>query len=249
MEKALPMNEAANVRRCLTQTPVWQRRGAIALVLALAACASPHDPLPAAIEPVADGPASTSVAVVQRDWHTDICLYMGDANAWVASLARGFDGAAMLCFGFGERQFVVERRHDPLTMMGALLPSKAAVLMTVLRASPQAAFGAQNVVELPVDAAGLAGLQQYLRASFETDATGAPQSLANGPYAGSVYFAASGTYDAFHTCNTWTARALRSAGLTEVEDVLFAGSLMREVRNALKANMRDDATRNATAGE
>ena len=249
MEKALPMNEAANARRCLARAMVGQRHWAIALVLALAACASPHDPLPAAIEPLAGGPASTSVAVVQRDWHTDICLRMDDADAWVASLARGFDGAAILCLGFGERQFVVERRHDPLTMMGALFPSKAAVLMTVLRASPQAAFGAQNVVEVPVDAAGLAGLQRYLRTSFETDASGAPQSLANGPYAGSVYFAASGTYDAFHTCNTWTARALRSAGLADVQDVLFARSLMREVRAALKANARDGATRNATAGE
>ena len=243
------MNEAANARRCLTRTRVAPRHCAAALVLVLAACASPQDPLPTAIEPVASGPASTSVAVVQRDWHTDICLRMDDADAWVASLARGFDGAAMLCFGFGERQFVVERRHDPLTMMGALLPSKAAVLMTALRASPQDAFGAQNVVEVPVDSGGLAGLQRYLRASFETDASGAPQILANGPYAGSVYFAASGTYDAFHTCNTWTARALRSAGLTEAQDVLFAGSLMREVRDAMKAARPDDSTRNATAGQ
>jgi hypothetical protein len=157
-----------------------------------------------------------------------------DVNAWVASLARGFDGASVLCFGFGEKRFMVQGRHDPLTMLGTLAPSEAAVMMTVLRGTPEAAFGAQNVVEVPVDDAGLASMQRYLRASIETDAAGAPRLLAGSPSENSVYFAASGTYDAFHTCNTWTARALRSAGIADVPDTLIASSLMRELRHALE---------------
>lgn len=207
-------------------------------------------PLPAAIEPPAEaGPTRTSIAVVQRDWHTDICLRVHDADAWVDALAHGFDDATVLCFGFGERQFVVERRHDPLTMIGALIPSQATVLMTVLRAAPETAFGSQNVVEVPVDDAGLASVQRYLRTSLQTGVDGAPQRLAEGPYAGSAYFAASGTYDALHTCNTWTARALRSAGLVDVPDVLFAGSLMREVRRALETKAPDGAMPNAAASQ
>jgi uncharacterized protein (TIGR02117 family) len=203
----------------------------LAAVLVLAGCTNT---LPAASEPPAGGPARTSIAVVQGDWHTDICLRMEDANAWVASLAHGFEGAKALCFGFGERRYMLDERHDPLTMIGALLPSEATVQMTVLRATPEIAFGAQNVVEVPVDDAGLAGLQDYLRESLETDATGAPRRLASWPHEGSVFFAASAAYDGLHTCNTWTARALRSAGLTGVPDTLFAGSLMNEVRRALE---------------
>jgi uncharacterized protein (TIGR02117 family) len=203
------------------------------LLLALVACTASDPPMPAPVGVVETGQAHTAVAVVQRDWHTDVCLRVQDLNAWVRTLARGFDGATVLCFGFGERQYVVERRHDPLTMIGALFPSRATILMTVLRATPEEAFGAQNVVEVPVGDAGLDGIQRFLRESFETDGAGNPQRLADGPYPGSLFFAASGTYDAIHTCNTWTARALRSAGLSSVKDTLFSGSLMREVRAAV----------------
>jgi hypothetical protein len=206
----------------------------IACAFVLGACASIDPPMPAAVDPGPAGVAHTFVAVVRRDWHTDICLRTRDAGAWALDLAHGFDGATVLCFGFGERQYVVERRHDPLTMIGALLPSRAAILMTVLRATPEEAFGAENVVEVPVGDAGLAGLQRFLRASIETDGADEPQHLADGPYPGSLYFAATGTYDALHTCNTWTARALRSAGLTSVADTAFAGRLMSETRAAVE---------------
>jgi uncharacterized protein (TIGR02117 family) len=157
-----------------------------------------------------------------------------DAGAWVMTLARGFDGARVLCFGFGERQYVVERRHDLLATLSALLPSEAAVLMTVLRAPPDAAFGASNVVNLAITEAGRTALQAFLRASLQTDTAGAPLRLADGPYPGSVFFAAAGTYDAIHTCNTWTARALRSAGLA-IADALFAGGVMRQARRIAAA--------------
>jgi len=240
------MNGPGVARRRLARITAW--RASLAVVFALAGCASQYGPMPAATDPATEGPTRTFVAVVQRDWHTDICLRMDDVDAWVASLARGFDGARVLCFGFGERQYVVERRHDPLTMIGALMPSEAAILMTVLRAAPEAAFGAQNVVEVPVDDAGLAGVQRYLRASLQTDATGSPRRLANGPYEGSLFFAASGTYDALHTCNTWTARASRSAGLAGLSDTMFATSLMREVRRAVESQPPNRTSFNAASG-
>jgi len=209
------------------------QRASWALLLALAACTATDPPIRATEGVVETGPPRTFIAVVQRDWHTDACLRVQDANAWVMTLARGFDGASVLCFGFGERQFVVEQRHDPLTMVAALFPSRAAILMTVLRATPEEAFGAQNVIEVPVGNAGLGGIQRFLHESVETDSAGNPQRLSDGPYPGSLFFAASGTYDAFYTCNTWTARALQSAGLSNVKDTVFARSLMRETRAAI----------------
>jgi uncharacterized protein (TIGR02117 family) len=209
------------------------RRASWVLTFALAACTATDPPIPAPAGFVETGQPHTSIAVVQRDWHTDVCLRVLDLDAWVITLAHGFDGATVLCFGFGERQYVVERRHDPLTMIGAMFPSRAAILMTVLRATPEEAFGAQNVIEAPLGDAGLDRIQRFLRESIETDTAGDPLRLADGPYPGSLFFAASGTYDVFHTCNTWTARALRSAGLTNVTDTVFSGSLMREVRAAV----------------
>ena len=60
---------------------------------ALAACAS--------IPPPAAGPVAATITIVERSWHTDVCLNTADADAWVTAYARGFDGARALCFGFG----------------------------------------------------------------------------------------------------------------------------------------------------
>ncbi|WP_180970578.1 DUF2459 domain-containing protein [Burkholderia sp. WAC0059] len=195
------------------------------VALAFAACSSvPSRPSP--------GPVAVTVTVVERGWHTDVCVRDEDAGAWARSLALGlgFDGARFLCFGFGERQYVLTRTHDPLATVSALFPSEAAVLMTVLRATPAEAFGRSGVVDLGISRAGLIGLQAFLRRSIRIDAAGRAMQLGEGPYPGSVFFAATGTYDAFYTCNTWTADALRSAGLPVQGRVLFAGDLMYKVR-------------------
>ena len=145
-------------------------------------------------------------------------------------MAAGFAGASVLCFGFGERQYLLSADRGLLTELSALLPSRSALLMTALRAPPAAAFGADSVVVLPVTAPAEAALRHFLWRSLALSAAGAPVRLADGPYPGSVFWAASGTYDAFSTCNTWTAAGLRAAGLPLRGPVLFAGQVMSQVR-------------------
>jgi len=212
---------------------------------ALAACTSSPPLLPPAAPPE---PIASTIAVVERGWHTDVCIRAEDAGPWLLALAHGsgFDGERFLCFGFGERQYVLTHDHGPLATLSALLPSRAALLMTVLRDSPGAAFGTGNVVNVGISRAGLIGLQAFLQAAVQTDEADPPQAnaadkpegkpigkpigLGEGPYPGSVFFAATGTYDLFYTCNTWTATALRSAGLPVHTTVLFAGGVMRQAR-------------------
>jgi len=215
------------------------RNCAFAAPLALAACSA----APPTVPP--PGPIATTIAVVERGWHTDVCVRAEDAGAWILSLAHGyaFEGEHFLCFGFGERQYVLTHDHGPLATLSALLPSRAALLMTVLRDSPGAAFGSTNVVNLGITRAGVTGLQAFLQGAVQTDEADQPQrspagkpiGLGEGPYPGSVFFAATGTYDLFYTCNTWTASALRSAGLPVSTAVLFAGGVMRQARQLAAA--------------
>ena len=213
----------SSARRCLPLCLVG---------LLLAGCTTVplHDPA---------APVATTVAIAERGWHTDVCLREKDADAWVAKLARGFAGATYLCLGFGEREYVVARDHSLLTMISALLPSPGAILLTAIRGTPAAAFGADNVVTVGVSRDGLAGLQTFFRHAIETDGTGRPRRLADGPYPGSVYFGATPSYDGFYTCNTWTADALRSAELPVRGGILFSGELMRAGRRIAAAQRGD----------
>ena len=193
-------------------------------VLAMLGCATPP---PA----VAAAPAATSISVVERDWHTDICIRSADADARLMRLARGYDGSTFLCFGFGDRHYLISRERGPMTLLSALLPGDGAILLTILRDTPAAAFGAGNVVDLDLDEAGIGRLRAFLNRTVQENDAGEPVGLGNGPYPGGLYFGATARYNGFYTCNTWTADALREAGIPMHGPVLFAEGVMRQVRD------------------
>ncbi len=180
-------------------------------------------------------PVSTAndavVYVIRREWHTDIGLPVEEIAAPLAALENPFPGVRFLTFGFGERQFLVNHEKGFGAMLGALLPSQSALLMTALAATPEQAFGSRSVVALRLSRAGLYQIQAALWHELELSAAGEPMLLANGPYEGSVYYAARDTYYGLYTCNTWTADILRAGGLPiPVAGVLFAGQVMGAAR-------------------
>jgi hypothetical protein len=202
--------------------PVLARMGLLCLALSVAACSAPQP------EASPDDPV---VYVVQRGWHTDIGLAVEDIGPDLAVLERGLPGVRFLTFGFGERQFLLDRRRTFGAMLNALLPSQSALLVTALRAPPAMAFDEQDVVALHVSRAALARIEAALWQEFETTQNGEPVRLADGPYPGSVFYAARDTYDLFFTCNTWTASTLREGGLAvPATGLLFADQVMGMVR-------------------
>jgi uncharacterized protein (TIGR02117 family) len=177
--------------------------------------------------PVPDGTAT--VYVVGRGWHTDIGLPVEQVSGPLASLEHGFPGIRFMVFGFGERAYYMGRDEGSLETLGALFPSKSAVLLTALNAPPTEAFPAEQVVTLRLPRERFDKLADLIWRALEKTADGSAVRLADGPYAGSVFYASSEIYDAFHTCNTWTALLLRDAGLpVDPHGVLFVGQVMRQ---------------------
>ncbi|MGD0105205.1 MAG: DUF2459 domain-containing protein [Rhodopila sp.] len=195
-------------------------------LLALALCAN------ACSAPAPTGsPDDAFVYVVGRGWHTDIGLPVDEIDGPLAVLENSFPGVRVLTFGFGERQFLVNRKETFGAMLRALLPSQSALLVTALRTAPEVAFGSQNVVVLPISRDGLERIEASIWQEFERPPTGTPTPLAEGPYPGSLFYAAGDTYFGLYTCNTWTAEALRAGGLPmPAAGVLFAGQVMGMAR-------------------
>jgi uncharacterized protein (TIGR02117 family) len=171
------------------------------------------------------------IYVIDRGWHTDIGLPVAELHGTLALVAADFPGATSLTIGFGDRAYLLDRDTNFFDMLRALLPSKAALLVTGLRAAPEAAFGADSVVTLTIAKPQLDALEGFLASYFATNHAGQPVRLADGPYGGSLFFASDATYDAFHTCNTWTAESLRAGGYPVSSTlVIFASQVMAEAR-------------------
>ncbi len=210
-------------------------RRALPLVAAalLAGCATAPMPPP--------GPIATTIAAVVADnnWHTDVCIRGEDAGPWLMALTQGGEVARFLCFGFGDEQYMVGQDHSMLAMISALLPSRAAIVMTPAPNGPGALYGPDNAVSLGVSRAGADGLAAFLRASIQTDGAGKPVRLGEGPVPGRVFYAATNSYDGLNTCNTWTGSALRSAGIPVKNGALFASDVMIQARTIAAAQARD----------
>ncbi|RLK31538.1 uncharacterized protein (TIGR02117 family) [Cupriavidus plantarum] len=204
----------------------------IALAATAVACAGTTPATP-------QGPVTTTIHVAERDWHTDICLGIEDAGpALMALTGRGNRGkdydARFLCFGFGDRGYLLSADRGTwttlLALLSALIPGDGAILLTVLRDTPAAAFGSDKAVRAGVDQAGLQRLRTFLLHAVRTDTTGAAMHLGDSTYPGEIFLAATATYNGLYTCNTWTADGLRAAGIPIDGPVLFPRGVMTQVR-------------------
>ena len=178
-------------------------------------------------------PRPIPVYVIARDWHTEIGLRVEDLTGPLAALRDRFPGARSLVFGFGDRRYLTTPNPDWRDMLLAGLPAPGALLVTGLSTTPEAAFGAPDVVSLALSEPGARRAAAWLWNSFEHTPSGAPVPLGDGPYMGSLFYAASTRYALTHTCNTWTAEVLAEGGAAITpQGVLLAGQVMRRAREA-----------------
>jgi len=200
---------------------------ALGAVTLLFACT----PGPTTPEPSVTPPREAVVYIIGRGWHTDIGLPVEEIAAPLSALTVPFPGIRFLTFGFGDRAYLLNRDTTVLSLLTALLPGRAALLVTALRATPGEAFGEAHVIALHIPAADLARLEQKLWREFQVAADEAPVMLADGPYQGSRFYVASEPYSGVYTCNTWTAAMMRAAGLPmPVDGVVFASQVMGMAR-------------------
>jgi uncharacterized protein (TIGR02117 family) len=171
-------------------------------------CRSP--PLPTYQEASGDGVATYLVAA---SWHTEIALAVHAIHDPLRAVTPDFPGARYLSFGWGERNYYMARAPTVGDAMSALFPGPAVLLVTPLYRPPRDSRPNAQVFELRLSTVGLDRLSNYLWAAFEKSGDGSVRRLAAGPEPGSVFYAATGTYSATYTCNTWTAEGLRAGGV------------------------------------
>jgi hypothetical protein len=213
----------------------------LAMAASLSGCATPPPSPPS-------GPVATriTVAVADTGWHTDVCIRREDAGAWLLTLPQQPAAARFLCFGFGDKKYMVDHDHSLFATLLSGLPSDAAIVMTPLPDAPATFFGAENVIDVGISRAGAAGLADYVRASIRADAAGKAERLGDGPVPGRLFFAATDLYGGLNTCNTWTGTALQAAGLKIRDGALFASDVTDQVK-AIAAAQAEAAAKQASA--
>lgn len=217
---------------CQTRRHAVTRRALLRACLAagtlppLAGCGS--TPLPTYREARGDG---VTIYLIAAGWHTEIAVPVHAMRDPLRASAPDFPGAQYLSFGWGERNFYMARAPTVGDAMSALFPGPAVLLVTPLHRAPRESRASAQVFEFNLSTAGLERLSNYLWAAFDKSGDGTPRRLAAGLEPGSVFYAATGTYSASYTCNTWTAEGLRVAGVPVTPaGVVFVSDLTDQLR-------------------
>ena len=171
-----------------------------------------------------------AIYVISGGWHTEIGLPVEALSGRLSPLRREFPSARYLVFGWGARDYYMAQNVGIGDLLRAAVPGPAVMLVIPLEIPPEAFFGASNVYALPAPPNGGQHLSQFLWDYLVSEETGTPRRVGAGPYPQSAFYASSGTYNLGHTCNTWTAEALRTAGLpVNAAGVVFSGQLLDQV--------------------
>ena len=193
----------------------------------------------AAAAPAADAPPQPEQVVMylaRRSWHIDVGFAVRDLGPSLAFVARRFPQAQYLFVGFGDRHYLLSKGKGTAALAGALFPGPGLILVTAIENTPAQAFGGAHVLEFALPVARAAAAGGFVRRAL-AGGEGDIAPVAEGPYEGSVYYAAVARYSALHTCNTWAAEALQSAGFkVRTGFVLFAGQTWNQ---ASKIHARD----------
>ncbi len=178
---------------------------------------------------------------VSNGWHVGVVVPAGRINALLPELKKRFEknaaaGVNYYEIGWGDQGFYEAKEITTLMAVQAMFNSPGSVMHVVAVHNPAKAFDksklnkSSQVVKFCLTEAQLANLEKYIVSSFATTTKGELISRRPGLYGDSQFFEAAGTYHFLNSCNTWAAKALRSAGFDVSPTFkLFASQVMNNI--------------------
>jgi len=170
-------------------------------------------------KPAGDAPADVQAWVLSNGVHTDYVFPVRSATIdWLQVFPlKDFKApppdAEFIAIGWGDREFYLNTpTWGDLTAaraFGALSGGNRALMHVSYLRRNQLGRGAYS---LPLSQAQYAQLAGYVRAALPS---GQATPIAGAHYdSQDAFYEAEGGYNLFETCNTWTGRGLRQAGVT-----------------------------------
>ncbi len=119
--------------------------------------------------------------------------------------------------GWGDRRFYMETpdwdQVSPLEALRALFFWQNPTAMFVKGHTAAPDVGKENLECLRLGKTDYLAMMSFIDRSFQINSQGQKQRLGSGQDRQSSFYAATGSYSIFNTCNSWTANALQAANV------------------------------------
>lgn len=207
----------------------------VLLVALLAGCATRPAPVRDAQPTGVQGAALQArgpthhIHLLSHGWHTGIAVLAEDVFLYLPQLRERFPAHRWLEIGWGDAGFYQAQEITlGLTLQAMFLPTTAVVHVVGFNRAPPVYFEESRHIAHAVGTPQYQDLLAFLAQSFHVDGTGQLEAQNPGIYGDAQFYTGVGHYTIANTCNTWTAKALYSAGMEiPVALSLTASSVMR----------------------
>ncbi len=181
--------------------------------------------------PDPDRTDNKTVYIVNHGLHTGIVLPKKDADPYMHSF-DDFKNAQYWEIGWGDEIYYQTETNTLWMGIRALFwPTDSVLHVAALQTAPIAYFSNREVVQLKLSKTGFIRLVEFIDNSFALNEKRQIIKLGSGLYGRSRFYRAEGTFHLFNNCNTWSARAIRSAGFPISTLYVFtAGNLMYQLK-------------------
>lgn len=183
-----------------------------------------------------DPGGEVKIYVTKRGWHTGLLIPKTNIKASIPAVAADFPDASHLNFSWGDKKFFMAPRGTVfLALRAALLPTRSVMHVDGLDRLPPWYTESPDVVAVELSQQGFDSMAAFIKESFEREQDSALVVLRENVGGMSSFYLSGITYWGTRTCNVWTARALKKAGL-DLQPVfmLTAGQVMDRAKKKAK---------------
>ena len=194
-------------------------------------CSTCAAPIRETLAPSESEPRKT-IYLVNHGWHAGIVLRRADIPDNIWPKLGNFPDMEYLEVGWGDKDYYqIPDPHLGFILKAALLPTASVLHIVGFNDHVPAYFPYSEIIRIELSSAGFERLSRTIASSFALDKAGNTTSPSPGLYGNSRFYLSRETYHLFNTCNVWTARALRTAGLPITPATATSvGNLMSQAR-------------------
>jgi uncharacterized protein (TIGR02117 family) len=176
----------------------------------LCACTSP----PRDLFPPGSSDPSRTIYLVRHGWHAGIVVRRADIPPDVWPQHNDFPDSEYLELGWGDKDYyMMLSPHLGITIKAGLLPTASVLHVVGFSGSVTHYFPHSEVIRIELSETGFHQLCSYIENAYALDEAGRSQSLGPSLYGSGHFYLSRENYHAFNTCNVWTSRGLREAGV------------------------------------
>lgn len=158
---------------------------------------------------------SKKIYILKHQWHTGIILKTEDLKHELNFLVKDFEDSKYIEVGWGDKDFYMAREETVwLLFKAAVWPTKSVLHVAEIKNHSLMMFKDDEITEIELTAENLDKLIFYIKSSFYFDENKRPEKLGEGLFGKSQFYLSEEKYHLFKTCNVWTAKGLKTAGVS-----------------------------------